>query len=448
VDTLLPLLLLAAGAGFAVQFFMRLRRAVDASEEVSRRLKLQLIRDAGLMLHAPDLKGAIGQQAVSMHSERDTTGRKRLKVLIRAHSVCPPHMLQVQPRQGWARLKALVSRESIDAHDPDLNAVAAIYGEPFFAASLLNAAARRAIIDAITAYDMEIIHGDAVIERTTPVSDPDELEAMLRAVARVGDALALRGSLPDRLLSSVVSDPIPAVRLRCLDLLLDLPTDPTQRHAAQTALQSTSPAVRLRAATFLGPDGFDTLARLALDPDAPPSMRGKSLEYLAFQAPAAVILPLIAPALASATPQVIRAAAVAASRHQHRAAFDALHKLIDHPATLADPDPDTDAAIARALGRLGDVPSQPILQKLLDSPHDPVRVAAAESLGFIGDTEAVASLLPLTQGGRASTTLKQTARAAVEAIQARARGAGAGQLALSNDGGDGGGGDVSLIDLP
>jgi hypothetical protein len=441
VDTLLPLLILAAGAGFAVQFFARLRRAVDASEEVSRRLKLQLIRDAGLMLHAPDLKGAIGQQAVSMHSERDTTGRKRLKVLIRAHSVCPPHMLQVQPRQGWARLKALVSRESIDAHDPDLNAVAAIYGEPFFAASLLNAAARRAIIDAITAYDVEIIHGDAVIERTNPVSDPDELEAMLRAVARVGDALALRGSLPDRLLSSVVSDPIPAVRLRCLDLLLDLPTDPTQRHAAQTALQSTSPAVRLRAATFLGPDGFDTLARLALDPDAPPSMRGKSLEYLAFQAPAAVVVPLIAPALASATPEVIRAAAVAAARHQHRAAFNTLQRLIDHPATHADPD--TDAAIARALGRLGDVPSQPILQKLLDSPHDPVRVAAAESLGFIGDTEAVASLLPLTQGGRASTTLKQTARAAVEAIQARARGAGAGQLALSNDGGD-----LSLIDLP
>jgi HEAT repeat protein len=417
------------------RFVWRLRRAVEASEAVAVRLKLQVIRDAGLVLHAPDLQGTIGQQTVRMHTVRDPEGRRRMQVIVSARHICPAAALQVRARRGWGRLKALVSREAIPTHDPDFDALAATYGEPYLVATLLNGRARRAIADGMRAFGLEVIDGDARIVRTTPITDADDLEAMLLAVAHVGEALASTGSRSERLLETVQGDPIPAVRVHALNLLLDGPRDPSQRVAAQGALTNRSPAVRLRAASFLGVDGFEALAELVRDCVAPDAIRAKALQHLAFNAPAYIVRPLIMPALESASPEVIQAGALAASRHQHRDAFVPLCRLLGHF------DAPTEASIARALGRLGDVPSQPILLKLLDNPHDEARVAAAESLGFIGDIDAVAALLPLTQGVKASGALKQTARASVEAIQGRARGAGAGHLALTDAGGD-----LSLID--
>lgn len=86
------------------------------------------------------------------------------------------------------------------------------------------------------------------------------------------------------------------------------------------------------------------------------------------------------------------------------------------------------AALARALGQLGDIQAQPALLGLLQSEDPQTQQETAKALGKMGDVEAVESLLELAR--RAKSPLNEITSDAVRRIQGRLPEAEAGQLSL------------------
>jgi hypothetical protein len=428
------------------RWIVRLNRAITGREVVAKRLGLQVLRDDGALLTPPDLKGTINSQEVWVRHERsDRAGlRRRVKTLVYAPRVCLPTSLQVRGRKGirlldgWTRL---ISGDTITSHDPLFDQVADTRGSPTYAAALLTERARALISSALTEHPLEITEGSVRIERPGVVEDAHMLESMIHTVADIAAALVLGSALWVRLADNALHDPCAPVRFHNLDLLIQQVSgsaapgaDLCALTAARAALRDPDMSIRLRAALFLGAEAHDALSDMVASASAPLEVRVEAFKALAFRAPADVLKPLIRAVLAPALTQtehslLIEAAAFAAARCQDR---DAFPLLVDH---LSRHGAQTDAAIARALGRLGDVPAQPVLLNLLTLTTDTaVRVAIAESLGFIADADAVRALQPLTQGLRLDSTLKQTALAAIDAIQSRAGGArSAGNLALVVD---------------
>jgi HEAT repeat protein len=86
---------------------------------------------------------------------------------------------------------------------------------------------------------------------------------------------------------------------------------------------------------------------------------------------------------------------------------------------LGDSDAGVRFAACRALGAIGDPRAVPALAQRLNDPNSDVRIAACKALGDIGDPQAIPHLETLLQVR--SRTLRDTARHAVERIQAHPR---------------------------
>ncbi|MCA9565972.1 MAG: hypothetical protein KC561_20890, partial [Myxococcales bacterium] len=110
-------------------------------------------------------------------------------------------------------------------------------------------------------------------------------------------------------------------------------------------------------------------------------------------------------------------------------------------------DPDIAAVAGHHVIAMGQAVA-PALLSALDKPELPESTAVAllGALGRVGDITSVKDILPYSEGLLRAQEVKRAARAAIDQIQAANKGAGAGQLALSEEHGQAGGVSLSIAD--
>lgn len=257
-----------------------------------------------------------------------------------------------------------------------------VSGEPATALAFLGRETRAAVAQ-ILASGGFVKDGALVLELRGRMAMYGEIRQVVGGMLGFIEALPA-ASVPSLLRENAASD-IARVRLRNLELLAaEFPGEPDTRVAAEAALADREPAMRLLGAKLVrGERGKTALASLLFDGN---------------------------------TPLEILAEAVRVCGETRDAAF------VDPIVDLAKmPEPHVAAAVAAALGKLGDPKAEPALLRLLAREHGEVCKAAAAALGQVGSVHAVEALL--------AAGFKDPARR----IQARLIGAEAGRLSIAQD---------------
>ncbi|MCC6621936.1 MAG: HEAT repeat domain-containing protein [Deltaproteobacteria bacterium] len=224
-----------------------------------------------------------------------------------------------------------------------------------------------------------------------------ELDSMIERAVSLGRRFAMPASeRPARLRQRATSDPFPKIRRRALELLVPHAAGGETRAALATAVDDPDPGVRLVAALALG--DVTRVAPLVQERDDAVALA--ALAALAERFPDHPASAAALDALRDAAP---------------RRAWQVRARLLDALAQVRRP-----WAEAHAIEALGD-------------EEDDVRLAAARALGQVGTiARAVPALVPHRDkflGG----AVKDAARDAILAIQARAGSPDAGRLAVVDE---------------
>jgi HEAT repeat protein len=270
------------------------------------------------------------------------------------------------------------------------------------------------------------------------VEIPDSLAApgwLAERVAEVVEAarrLSRPADIAGRLAANARGDPVVAVRLRNLKVLVrEYPGRPATVGALKVALGDPSVEVRLHAAMALGDDGRETLLEIASaeDDDLETAL---AIDGLGKRLPRERAESILGHALRVRRLHVAWACLESLGRHGGAEGVAPLSRVLAiEKGELAE-------AAARALGTTGQPEAERPLLEALGHSDGTVRVAAAAALGQTGSASAVPALRRI-EGG-ASDELRRAARQAVAEIQARMTGASPGQLSLT----DGEAGQLSL----
>lgn len=252
-----------------------------------------------------------------------------------------------------------------------------------------------------------------------------ELVDWVEAVVAAAEAVS-RLPVARLLAERAKADPDPEVRKRCLSALVEEYPDAAEASEALAfGLADESPQVRLAAAGWacrLGQaeKGTAVLERLLEDRDEWPQLRSRALEALVGRLPA----DRLREALDSAT----RGPAALAQRAVQLALQSGEPSLLPRVRDLAG-SPITDdglaVALVRYLGRFGEAGDEPSLLKLLSEPSEEIRLAVIDELRRTGTVRCVEPLLALQP-----VAVRDKARDAVRAIQARLGDADAGRLSV------------------
>jgi hypothetical protein len=209
------------------------------------------------------------------------------------------------------------------------------------------------------------------------ITDPSKLPERIQSMVKLGDLLSLHApKVADRLAHNAVWDDLPAVRLKCLELLQErFGEEEVARKASRDALRDRSPEIRLKGATFLAQT--DAVLAIASDPALDVSLRVRACTYLLRHSPS-----------------------------ERGQAIEGLGRLLDGV------DGDTAVAIAGLLAEVGDATAEPVLLKLFERDSESVRIAAARALGRVGTVSAVEALRAQS-GGIFRSDLKRAAHEAI-----------------------------------
>jgi HEAT repeat protein len=375
-----------------------------------------------------------------------------------------PAGLTVRP-EGWGGSVRGFHVREIEVGDEAFDRAAWVEGPPALVRSLLDAGTRRALLalfegrlerPRLTDFwaDGQVEDGELrvdLLEVPPPVKaafveiadalagtganqDQDApTEGCIGAFERLPDALAAALALarrlapPDdvarRLAENLRSEPLAGVRLRCLTALArEFAGHPATRDALLAAREDPDAEVRVRAGIALGPEGRETLLRVAHGEGAPDETTERAVAALGEHLTLADAQEILRDALRTRRERTARACLGAIG---FRGGEQAVRTLAN---VLAVEKGDLGTAAAEGLGETGEASAEVPLVVALASPFAAVRSAAARSLGSVGTTAAVAPLKALEARDSAA---RVAARQAVAQIQARARGAAPGQLSLA-----------------
>jgi hypothetical protein len=315
--------------------------------------------------------------------------------------------------------------------DPGFDARVEVRGQPIEVAALLGVRVRSLVLDLMSSGHLKVeLRNVSWGPRDARVHTCGDLAARVRQVIDLARLLRLRpDDIPRRLAENALQDPVLAVRVHNLSMLLDsYPKADSARQTAETSLGSEAPLLRLRAARFLGtPDATAVLRVLLRAPEVDHKIRLEAMESLANVLPAIDLPPLLGEFVVAKPPD--RAMCIAAIRAIGR------RKLEESISTLLEAAPDADdetmEALADAMGALGDPSAERVLLPRLESKVEPTRLAVIRALGHVGTAAAVEPLLPLAKGVLHSAELKSAVREAIERIQERLGGAEEGQLSIA-----------------
>ncbi|MFN3200476.1 MAG: hypothetical protein ACE366_18905 [Bradymonadia bacterium] len=328
-------------------------------------------------------------------------------------------------REGFGTtLGRIVGRGDLEVGDADFDRAVFIQGPSLILYAVLDAKTRSMLQRHIEEYDLSVGEGRARAESTERVRRAEIIVGQIKSMAVLTERLCVRrrDEIPARLRRNVESDPFHVIRGRCLSMLLEHYPDHDQTAlAAEVALQDSEPEVRVLAAEALGAEGLPVLWSLVSDARATDEVRARAFSQWSAQNVAATTQ--LEGVLQDLGPHIGKVPLLSA--HLFRACLqlppgdwstlDALlGRLAPHVASEAA------EALAHAVVHIAQ-PGQctPTLLAVLSIEHLKTRLIAAEALGRLGDRRALAPLERCTQGLLTDGELKRTARAAMEAIDAR-----------------------------
>ena len=251
----------------------------------------------------------------------------------------------------------------------------------------------------------------------------EHLPEVLAEVIALARRLAMPEDVARRLADNLKAEPVAAVRLQCLATLArEFADHPATGEALLAASEDPDAEVRLRAAVALGPKGREVLLAIARGQGAEDATTERAVLALGFYLTTEEAGGILRSALRTRREATARACLRALGQRRGAGVVATLAKVV------AVEKPELAAVAAEALGATGDASAEAPLVAALDSRHAPVRTAAARALGPVGTTGAVQPLKELEARDGAA---RAAARQAIAEIQARARGAGPGQLSLA-----------------
>lgn len=389
MDPGIVVVLALAGAGLVA-----LRRF--AQREVTRRAYRRVARELGLeavslqvgLFGTPRLTGVVRGFTVVLAEEK--VGLRAVSRITVSHLGAIPPSLEVRAETVRSRIDAALGERDAATGDDDFDAAVFLRGDAEAIAAIFTAAARveaRRLVGA----------GGRVHSGRVEREEPGRAAPFLRLLAATQEVLTLAGlvvapSNPvGRLLANARKDPLPAVRRRNLELLVERHGGSHETDTAlRRALHDFDPGLSLWAALRLGEDGRATLRELVAD---------------------------------SRTPGAVAVGAAAAlARVGDDVARDRL------VAALADGDGDVRLAAADALGEVGTTAAvTPLRAAIAGHPLDlALRRAAATAIDAIQAraTGAAPGQLSLAGGEAGALSLADEA--------------GRGAVAVVGEGGEGG----------
>ncbi|MCK6548491.1 HEAT repeat domain-containing protein, partial [Myxococcota bacterium] len=290
-------------------------------------------------------------------------------------------------------------------------------GRPAGVAARLDATLRQRLVALVDDLVLTISDRGACAETRRPF----HARAVVDLVAQLAEILAALGDdgpLPAaRLLTNGLTDPDVAVRYQNLDLLLrEHPTTPEARDALRLAWQAPERGIRyLAAIRGTSEEATSFLEETIASEDEPVLLRTMALKHLARHAPLDRVRPLLHRALGSEHSRLRGAAIELLGRLADTASLDALIATAERPALSVH----ARAAVARALGAIGDVRGEDRLLTWLADPEPEVKIAAATALGRAGSSRALGPLTRVASRYVGDRELSSAASSAAARIEAR-----------------------------
>jgi hypothetical protein len=319
-------------------------------------------------------------EAGPMRVRIETFGNERMDTRIVVEAPVSPDFEKVKILPQASR-----AAEEIRIGDAGFDDAFSIEGPTLQLFALLDSETRRCMR---AAGRMEIVPG-----RIKAVTSQSNVFNLLPSLIEISKRLGAPADLPRSLIENVKRDFDGGVRLQNLLLLLrEFPGDPGTAEALRAASSDASPAIRMRAARELGPEGRDILLALA-----------RRLEDDAVSAEAVSILDRELP-------------------------LEQAKTILDR-ATMTNT-PRTARACLELLGR-GGTAGESLLIETLQHEEADIQVAAARALGRTGSAAAVLPLKEAAERSGRDLGLGQASRQAIAEIQSRAEGASPGQLSLA-----------------
>lgn len=266
-------------------------------------------------------------------------------------SVLPARAIPVLLAIRSALRKVLpVAAERVYTGDVSFDARVVVHGDERGVVAMLGAEQRTLVADAVEQWGvyvhdgrLHLIHDELLIKSVMINITLSRMKPVAMALT-AAPASATQGLAANA--ANAANDPVPLVRYRNLEALLDqAPTGPLAREAVWVALEDGSPLLRLLAAVHLmRPPGGDT----GVIP-FPPSVAGyRDSPALAVQEVAERALGELLCTLPTASSEEAAAAARLLGLHADSSAEGALLELLNQQKSVA-----VMVAAAEALGRLG-----------------------------------------------------------------------------------------------
>jgi hypothetical protein len=233
-----------------------------------------------------------------------------------------------------------------------------------------------------------------------------------------------REQVSRRLTRSARRDPVPEVRIRCLQALNALGASEARRTALYV-LEDRDEEVAVAAATLIGTVEADAAIYERLAEAIERGRGGVLFEYLMVHADGRLRRKAISVALHGSQPALITRGLEELERLEPEGYLPRLIEL------ATEGDPSVACRATRVLARYGGEASEAALVRLLQRDDYEVRRAAVDALRDSGGVQAVEALHPLARELWRDPRLKAAARAAISAIQSRLGPADAGWVSFS-----------------
>jgi hypothetical protein len=408
VEPLFGLIVAAVAASIGYLVSSERRRAqLRAWRQAAERVGLAGVEEAeGGLFEGAFLLGSSGPLQVRLESYRRGKYERGTKIVVTGLGHGAGGLSLRREGLSTAFEKRFIGEREIEIGDPSFDAEYYVQGQAPLALGLLDPETRRRLavlmrgrvgVAGRESIEVDPSLGDGILEVRVKESgfsgNRERVPEILAEVLEVARLLVKPPDVAARIAANLRAEPEAGARLRGVQMLSrEFPHHAATREALLAAREDASAEVRLRAASFLGEEGRQTLVDLVEGTGTDDSCAARAIAALGDRLP------------------VERAEA-------------ALRRALGEAGR-----PQTAQACLEALALLGRAEAETPIREALRSEDDAVALAAARAIGKVGTVAAVAAL---REAAERSGEMRRAARQAIAEIQARLTGAAPGQLSLA-----------------
>ena len=365
----------------------RVKSANDIYREAAEMLGVRFIK--GGVLSAPRILGDVEGMTVTAGTKLLSMGGNQIAVFergVRYEFECDGILEIVSGGDEMYAGTAFSERLAVSCGDDAFDSVMTIYYSktPSCAIALLDSRLRSAILDLKKNAGILLVsrHGIHIYNREG-CGDPAEIALVIRNIVDVAKIVLENSDFRRMHIENIRSDPVPAVRLKNIRMLLShYPLDGEISRLLDACMEDPDVLMQFEAAKYLKARGFEHIIRL---------VREKKITKV----------------------KLIIEAVDAMGDGAYRDAAPFLMELFE-----AVTNTDLRTAILATAKKLGAAPLSPFLVSLLKGRGDDTRDLAIDALSTCGTVESVEKLLKLSEDSM-NPFLKNRIGETVAAIQAR-----------------------------